>query len=272
MKKSKLYSKLLIVTMALTLITSCQKTVVDPTVKPTELVSFKFDIASFTVKDGIFKNLNEDSIFSEFKHVYPELNQVWFTAKDGTTYNPELVEHYKSLDTRTFTLPVGDYTITGGSEIVPYTIESVMLYTIDPQMVTITQDTKIVPVILTPTCWLVIIADPYLQVDTAYWPNSKQIAQLLDYNWENRGELNTTAFLPYNWNNDTKSGDFRLTYAYCSMLNDPDLYVSFEKKNSDQVQIPTKDFKAGHVYRIFIDKSKTLDITPGFQVDSIQNY
>ena len=261
----------LIALLALTI--SCQKIDVSPTAKPADLVSFKFDIAAFTIQDATFKSLDKDSVFSEFKHVYPELNQVWFTAKDGTTYNPDLVEHYKSLDTRTFTLPIGDYTVTGGSEIPPFVIEPVMLYKIDAQAITITKDTKVVPVTLTPTSWLVIIADPYLQVDTTNWPNSKSIEQLLDYNWNNRGEFMTTALVPYNWNPSyPKSGDFRLTYAYCSMLNDPDLYVSFEKRHSDQVQIPTKDFKAGHVYRIFIDKSKTLDITPGFQSDSIKSY
>jgi len=57
------------------------------------------------------------------------------------------------------------------------------------------------------------------------------------------------------------------------MLNDPDLYVSFQKKHGDQIQIPTKDFKAGHVYKIYINQSRTLSITSGFQqLDSIQNY
>ena len=273
MKKSKLSSKLLIAIMALTLMTSCQKTNVDPTIKPTELVSFKFDIASFTVKDGIFKSLNEDSIFNLFKHIYPRLNTVHFVDKDGMSLGPDLQHSYISLDNRTFTLPAGDYTLTGGSEIAPYTISPDILYTIDPQKVTIAQDTKVVPVTLTPTCWLVLIADPYLQIDTTYWPNGKANELLIDYNWGNLGELKYTALLPYNWNQNTKTGDFKLMYAYSDMLNDPDLYVSFQKKHGDQIQIPTKDFKAGHVYKIYINQSRTLSITSGFQqLDSIQNY
>ena len=260
--------------MALTLITSCQKTDVSPIVKPAELVSFKFDIASFTIKDGIFKSLNEDSIFDEFQHVYPALHSVIFTDKDGVAHNPENVGHYASIDTRVFTLPAGVYTITGQSNIVPNSVAGVMSYTIDAQTITITQDTKIVPVTLTPTSWLVLIADPYLLNDTTYGIYGKANEQILDKNWGDiPGEFHSDMLIPYNYDPSyPKAGDYRLRYLYCSMLNDPNLFVTFGLKNTNQVEIPTKDFKAGHIYKIFINRPQTLNIIPGFQADSIKNY
>lgn len=246
--------------MILITLTNCQKKDMSPTTNPAEMVSFKFNVSAFTIKDATFKGLSDDSIFNTFKYWYPfNSDSVIFTAKDGTVYHPLTGNWYQSIDQESFTLPIGEYTLSGNSGSRDIYGQD-MSFELLSQKITITADTKTVPITLTPTCYLILVADPYYVID---WSgdhptglmklmtpgNVLWVASMRD------GYRNTNLTYLYNWEGWME-----------------DNALVFYRKDGTRIKIDVTAFQWGHIYKIFVNKPITAVFTPGFQADSVRYY
>jgi hypothetical protein len=267
MKKSKQYIKLLLAIVLLIASTSCQKTPLDPTTEPVEMVTFKLNISTVTVQQSTFKSLDRDSIFNLFKQQYPADATISFKATDGTLYGPSDAQPIEydlqslPLDEETFILPVGDYTVTGACGITLNTAITYQLnYFILDQKVTITKDTKLLPITLSPGGYLILLADPYSQVDRSNTQNDAA------YNY--RGYIKVLR----QFNNTC----LRYIYIGCDGAGNS---FGFTKIDNTRVDFDLSQFKAGYIYKIYVDRPPVIDSTkiliqviPGFQLGDIQNY
>src|ERR1035437_9569894 len=149
------------------------------TKKEEESTQFTLKVSAFSTQVATFKGLGDDQ-FNTFNHVYPINSNITFTNIDGKKYL--FTTGNLTLETFKFGLPVGTYKMigSGGSNAEG---SKDMSFTIPEQTITITLNTTSIPITVNPTCFLILIADPSLLIDTTNPP------RIYNYGGGNSGGL-----------------------------------------------------------------------------------
>jgi hypothetical protein len=150
--------KLMILAVLLSaLLMSCEKEPVAP-----EMVKFTLNVNGYVVEMDDFNTLKSATAFDDFVHVYPNNCSVSFNnTVSGVSYSFSTGDY--RLNEFTFTLPAGNYTISGSGGEAVLTGTEAMYFKINSggNLVEINESTISVNVNLTPnSCVLILVDDP----------------------------------------------------------------------------------------------------------------
>jgi len=220
--------KILLISIALIQIVGCSKK--DET--PPE-VTFKLSISGFSLSTEKFGDLKSQNAFESFTHKYPTGMVLTFSTTNGLIYT--FNTGGTPLNEFGFTLPVGEYSISGTTGGMTWSGDSWMALAINSQSVTITESTTQLDISVTPLCALILISDEYSLVDKAY--------------------IDSETYPLFT------QGVLRYKYFY------PSKSVYIIKKDGAQLEMETDSWQFGYVYKIEVTNSGTsrsLNINPNF--------
>lgn len=258
--------------------------------KDLEYAEFNLNVSAFNVQTSLFKG---DDPFASFVHKYSRNMSITFIGSD---IRFEFLTGDKTIETFKFSVPVGTYKISGKS----YTnaeVSAYMSFDITEQTISISESTTSMPISITPTCCLLIVADPektlavgnsntnyYVYHNGIYYPAAEWIIWLAndggvhtDVNdrWKRPdGTWSSTPTIP---NLDPRivstNGTFVLTkldsiicYGYV-IPNDNSSFFIDKKDNTQLLVKPTNStFKPGYKYKFLVNSATTPSIiNPNFK-------
>lgn len=207
----------------------------------TEQVTFKVNVSAFDIQENSFKG-KTISPFDEFEHQYPTNSSITFTSTNtlpGNTYAYTTGD--STIQTCLFTLPIGEYNVTGNGGNYCYLGKPQIKYTIAEQNIEITNTTTHINLILTPNCTCIILYDQY----------SLLAIRNIVYQWN----VANCGFWKQN----------NLYYTYIRPAT-TDYYLFLKKKNNSTFECATSIFKIGYKYHITVNsEGMPINPTPNFE-------